>query len=1528
MNSSLDGGKQEDDVSNQLNSAHSRAIDLDRGITYALRGFEAAMLRRGSLWGNAVNEIQRIQREAITLQEFSGFLRAAATMRATNAELERKNERQRQQWETQLHSAQSEAARADARAQDLITQLQPQISQLQSEVHRARQEQSRAIEAHEQERNEVSRLRKDLSSTRQAHREELEAKELEVEKITAERDSAKASLSKAKQDLEISQSEQERLRLVLRAAEEAVQKMQPKEIKAWGTVSGAGTAYSPSLGTIVEDPEALANRAGLIPPSRAALLDLLRPAAWGAGAEIPSRLDGKADGEADAGAGQLHANARAAAAAAAKEAEAARTAAAAAEQARQTEQKEAELFSVLALTRQNRHQLQKLQAAQKELALEREERAKDHERSKAESSTLMADLRSAQKAEREARSQHEQGKLRIEELEEKVSGVRIDQHKSKALFISRLALEGNSKTETAIREAELQKKLEAAKQASKDFEEQLRALEISKKGEGEHFRTTINNLKKQLAATEEDFFETTERMREKANQATFAQSRRLEKLQVDNNALMQKLKDMDEILQRERASCDKSSMAAARAETLLDEQTAKVERLQSELALSEERLTKKITENSEVKLLIEEGREEAKRLEKELKAAIEARQEDTKKMEEEKKRVMDLLEKAEAMEETHAKAADKIREESEQFRVSTLAELRTLRARGKRLSVAEAEANMKRQEAEDIRHQLRAKSTQLIELREENRKVLAELDAQRRVVILQKRQLEQITNPVYGKMVGSGSKKNDGEGGGVSQAQLLSHERKKAMIAEEKRLREKAQLSEKQMREQLRDARAEAGELERQAIKAQQVTGELRRELAAAKAEASVVASLENDLEEMMKENKKLREQVAREEENTRAALKEAAQSRMKIKEINAKNKREKAKLDDEIHELKQNALKGLKADSATHAILKEKLEARTNDVNKLMLTQSKLQTRMVRATEEKETVSNEIQRADEENDRLTKLLEQQQKETADARAECEQKQADIELLEIKVKRQEERANRYRSEIREVTNEYKAREEKIRAEAIEKATKSVARMKKEMEFDAQQMREQLRLQGEASREQLLNNRKKYLEEVEKNRKAMKELSSMNLELEKEKALSSMLRPELERMEVRVRQANRACEDAIERGRIAEQESTATIRGLEHKTDALEEDLFECQRSMSAQEAQRQAEEEKMAGRTELLEDQIRQLRLEVDKYKSKGRLGLENNEEQVKALQNEVLRLRRKLSELGVVLHKPHPILGLSKTISLNTETKDSRNSSIVPLDERHESKTKGPPARIQDRKSDDEKRRKEVSKKRKDETLKIEKQKPPHNPNAGQSDAIESKINTPKKKEKMMTSYEKQMYVETLFKAAKKGNVRGVERCLKKGINPNTKDDDWMTALHWASDGGHLGVVQVLIENRKTNIDALTKAKTSALHKACWNGHVQVVKALLHAGCEVDIGDQRKHTSLHWAIHKGHIGAVEALLDCGAKSLADHVGRTPLHWASKHGRSHEVKLLLDHGADLEARDNDGDTPADVARREGFIELV
>lgn len=67
----------------------------------------------------------------------------------------------------------------------------------------------------------------------------------------------------------------------------------------------------------------------------------------------------------------------------------------------------------------------------------------------------------------------------------------------------------------------------------------------------------------------------------------------------------------------------------------------------------------------------------------------------------------------------------------------------------------------------------------------------------------------------------------------------------------------------------------------------------------------------------------------------------------------------------------------------------------------------------------------------------------------------------------------------------------------------------------------------------------------------------------------------------------------------------------------------------------------------------------------------------------------------------------------------------------------------------------------------------------------------------------------------------------------------------------------------------------------------------------------------------------------VRALVAAGADCcFRDHAGRTPLHWAAKHGRRPEAEALLHNGADREARDNDGDTPADIARREGYVELV
>jgi hypothetical protein len=45
-------------------------------------------------------------------------------------------------------------------------------------------------------------------------------------------------------------------------------------------------------------------------------------------------------------------------------------------------------------------------------------------------------------------------------------------------------------------------------------------------------------------------------------------------------------------------------------------------------------------------------------------------------------------------------------------------------------------------------------------------------------------------------------------------------------------------------------------------------------------------------------------------------------------------------------------------------------------------------------------------------------------------------------------------------------------------------------------------------------------------------------------------------------------------------------------------------------------------------------------------------------------------------------------------------------------------------------------------------------------------------------------------------------------------------------------------------------------------------------------------------------------------------------VGQTPLHYAAKFGVYYAVKMLLKAGADPSLRDNNGKTPADVARKQ------
>ena len=87
-----------------------------------------------------------------------------------------------------------------------------------------------------------------------------------------------------------------------------------------------------------------------------------------------------------------------------------------------------------------------------------------------------------------------------------------------------------------------------------------------------------------------------------------------------------------------------------------------------------------------------------------------------------------------------------------------------------------------------------------------------------------------------------------------------------------------------------------------------------------------------------------------------------------------------------------------------------------------------------------------------------------------------------------------------------------------------------------------------------------------------------------------------------------------------------------------------------------------------------------------------------------------------------------------------------------------------------------------------------------------------------------------------------------------------------------------------------------------TALHWACYNNHIEVVKALLIRKNDIDINikDLNGITPLHEACYQGNSEIVDILLDNGAKVLVPNgFGSTPLNDASCKGHKDIVRKLL-----------------------------
>ena len=145
--------------------------------------------------------------------------------------------------------------------------------------------------------------------------------------------------------------------------------------------------------------------------------------------------------------------------------------------------------------------------------------------------------------------------------------------------------------------------------------------------------------------------------------------------------------------------------------------------------------------------------------------------------------------------------------------------------------------------------------------------------------------------------------------------------------------------------------------------------------------------------------------------------------------------------------------------------------------------------------------------------------------------------------------------------------------------------------------------------------------------------------------------------------------------------------------------------------------------------------------------------------------------------------------------------------------------------------------------------------------------------------------------YCPPLHSAAMKGPKEVVELLVQRGADINAKDKWGNTPLYW---------VIYNIANEGRSID----------------NNIEIMNLLIDNGADV----KNNNNILLFAVKTGCIEAVQSLLEAGADINAKNdSGQTTLHIAARNGYKDVAELLIDEGADINAKDNDGHTPLYIA---------
>ena len=181
----------------------------------------------------------------------------------------------------------------------------------------------------------------------------------------------------------------------------------------------------------------------------------------------------------------------------------------------------------------------------------------------------------------------------------------------------------------------------------------------------------------------------------------------------------------------------------------------------------------------------------------------------------------------------------------------------------------------------------------------------------------------------------------------------------------------------------------------------------------------------------------------------------------------------------------------------------------------------------------------------------------------------------------------------------------------------------------------------------------------------------------------------------------------------------------------------------------------------------------------------------------------------------------------------------------------------------------------------------------------------------------------------EDYFQALKQDNPRVVASLLQRGFDANAVDPAGVHGLFTALKDGSLKVAEVLVEWPKTQVEwrspkdesplmmaalkghadlvrkliargaDVNKTGWTPLHYAATGGHLAIMEVLLEHHAYIDAESPNKTTPLMMAAHYGSVPSVKLLLEAGADpTLRNQLGLSAVEFAQRANRQDAADLV------------------------------